>query len=275
MVNRGFCLPVGFKYELKCSCFRRVVQDSVLDSLVGKREGCLRAGSIQRRSVLPNPAPLAAPLCAAPTRPARGVSGFWSRQVVFIRGFCSSIGFNRIWLVRASGETFRRRVFDALGGTRKDCILGGQFCWHTVLPDPAPPHRRAPRRDPPVVCPGFGLGRFRRHVSPSNQKHEQAKFYVNRWRPRDEKRSFLWLLTSGPTPFCLCKPFSCKACSGTDRETKSAVDPRVIRDLSPGRKALFVLGCLPVYRRLFVSVNPFHATVRESSARSSCRHPSP
>ena len=23
-----------------------------------------------------------------------------------------------------------------------------------------------------------------------------------------------WLLTSGPTPFCLCKPFSCKACPG-------------------------------------------------------------
>ena len=23
-----------------------------------------------------------------------------------------------------------------------------------------------------------------------------------------------WLLTGGPTPFCLCKPFSCKACPG-------------------------------------------------------------
>ena len=26
-----------------------------------------------------------------------------------------------------------------------------------------------------------------------------------------------WLLTSGTTPFCLCKPFSCKACPGTCR----------------------------------------------------------
>ena len=26
-----------------------------------------------------------------------------------------------------------------------------------------------------------------------------------------------WLLTSGPTPFCLCKPFSCKACPGIIR----------------------------------------------------------
>ena len=26
-----------------------------------------------------------------------------------------------------------------------------------------------------------------------------------------------WLLTSGPSPCCLCKPFSCKACPGTNR----------------------------------------------------------
>ena len=62
MVNRGFCSFVGFKYELNCSCFRRDVQDNVLDSLGGKREGCPRAGSTQRRPVLPSPAP--------PRRPA-------------------------------------------------------------------------------------------------------------------------------------------------------------------------------------------------------------
>ena len=72
-----------------------------------------------------------------------------------------TIGFlNRISLVRASGETFRRRVFDALESARKGCSLGERFCWQTVLPEPAPPPRRAPRRDPPVVCPGFGLDRY-------------------------------------------------------------------------------------------------------------------
>ena len=40
-----------------------------------------------------------------------------------------------------------------------------------------------------------------------------------------------WLPTSGTTP-CLCKPFSCKACPGTDGGTKSPVDPRFIRGLS-------------------------------------------
>ena len=77
------------KYELDCSCFRRDVRDSVLDSLESKREGCFQVGSTQRRLVLPSPAPPrrpAAPPCVAPTRPARDVSGFWIRQVGFISG---------------------------------------------------------------------------------------------------------------------------------------------------------------------------------------------
>ena len=31
---------------------------------------------------------------------------------------------------------------------------------------------------------------------------------------QDEKRFFSWLLTSGPSLFGFCKPFSCKACPG-------------------------------------------------------------
>ena len=58
---------------------------------------------------------------------------------------------------------FRRRVFDALESTKKDCPLGEQFCWLTVLIDLAPPPRRAPRRDSRVVCPGFGLSRWVEH----------------------------------------------------------------------------------------------------------------
>ena len=40
-----------------------------------------------------------------------------------------------------------------------DFSLGEKFCWQKVLLDPAPPPRRAARRDPPVVCPGFTLDR--------------------------------------------------------------------------------------------------------------------
>ena len=94
----------------------------------------------------------AAPLCDPP-RPARGMYGFWTRQVH---------RFTKISLVRASGEAFRTRVFDALEGGRDDCLLGELFCRHLVLRGPAPPPRRAPRPDLPVVCPGFGLDRFKR-----------------------------------------------------------------------------------------------------------------
>ena len=60
--------------------------------------------------------------------------------------FVPAFGLHRISLVRASGEAFRRRVFDALEGTRDPCLLGEQFCWHPVLPDPARPS--AGRPDP-------------------------------------------------------------------------------------------------------------------------------
>ena len=62
-----------------------------------------------------------------------------------------------ISLVRASGETFRLRVFDALEGARDAFLLAGMFSRRSVLPDHARPPRRAPRPDPPVEFPHFGL----------------------------------------------------------------------------------------------------------------------
>ena len=101
---------------------------------------------------------------AAPSR-----SGQERIPWIFLRGSPHSGSTNsgplhtarsRISFVRASGGSFRRRVLDALGGTRVPCLLGEQFCWHPVLPDPAPPPRRAPRPDSPVICPGFGLSKL-------------------------------------------------------------------------------------------------------------------
>ena len=61
--------------------------------------------------------------------------------------FVPAFGLPRVSLVRTSGETFGRLVFDALEGPRDACPLGDQFCWHhPVLPDPAWPPRRAPPR---------------------------------------------------------------------------------------------------------------------------------
>ena len=63
----------------------------------------------------------------------------------------------------------------------------------------------------------------RRHTSATiHRKHECTKSYLNRMGEHGDGliagttaavRS--WLLTSGQTPFCFCKCFSCKACPGS------------------------------------------------------------
>ena len=81
-----------------------------------------------------------------------------------------------------------------------------------------------------------------------------------------------WLPTSGPPPFCLCKPYSCKACPGTDGGTKPAVDHRFITGLSAvyhrdDKRSSFLAAdqCTDAY---LVSVNFFHARhIREYICR--------
>ena len=101
MVNRGFCSSVGFKYELNCSCFRRVVLDSVFDSLEGKERGLFpgRIDPTACRPIQPRPAP---PLGCAPPRPD---------QPVVCPGFGFDKYLHRISLVRDSKGTPRRSFF--------------------------------------------------------------------------------------------------------------------------------------------------------------------
>ena len=59
----------------------------------------------------------------------------------------------------------------------------------------------------------------------------------------------------------------------TDGKTKSTVDPRFINGLSAEQEALFVPGCRPVERRIFVSVNAFYARhVRECKSTEKQNH---
>ena len=95
------------------------------------------------------------------------------------RSLCSPISLNRVSLARASGEMFRRRVFDALEGTRDACLLGELFCRRPVLPDPASPPRHAlPRPDPPAICPGFrfDMSKYNMFVL------QPAKYIIYPWR---------------------------------------------------------------------------------------------
>ena len=53
----------------------------VFDALEGTRDGCVLREQTHRRPILPGPAPPSRPALRRPTRTARGVSGFWVRQV--------------------------------------------------------------------------------------------------------------------------------------------------------------------------------------------------
>ena len=49
-----------------------------------------------------------------------------------------------------------------------------------------------------------------------------------------------WLLTSGPTPICLCKPFSCKACPGIEPDDTNWIvrGYRILRKMLPAIREL-------------------------------------
>ena len=54
----------------------------LFDRLEGTRVGGLLGGPTRRPGMRPARPHLAVPPCAAPSRPARGMSGFWIRQVI-------------------------------------------------------------------------------------------------------------------------------------------------------------------------------------------------
>ena len=138
-MNRGFCSSVGFKYELDCSCFRRDIQDSVFDSLAGEREGCLLAGSTQRRPVL---ASLALPRCPAVRRPDS--TGPWCVRVL------DSTGLHRIPFVRASEEM--SRTVSSIRWRARGRVVSWPDRPDGVpsYPGPIPPRRPAMRRPDPT-----------------------------------------------------------------------------------------------------------------------------
>ena len=127
-----------FPYEFLFVCFRRDINQSCI-RCPGVQEGRLTLGPIKpsvSRFTQLCPAP---PPCRAPPKPTR-LLYVWVLDITSVLG-----------------ESLRGFVFDALGGTRDACPLCDLFCRRPVLPDPAPPPRRAPRPDPPVVCSVFEL----------------------------------------------------------------------------------------------------------------------
>ena len=87
-LNQTFCSSTDLHRISFVHASEETFRTVVFDALEGKRVGRLLGEPTRRRPVLPRPVPpRPAPLCAAPPRPARGMSGFWVRQVVFVSSF--------------------------------------------------------------------------------------------------------------------------------------------------------------------------------------------
>ena len=118
IVNRSFCSLIRFTWDFVCSCLRRRVQDGC-PRCPGEKGGRLSPGCSNPpprhpallRPARPCPAAPAPPLCAAPPRIARGISGFWNRQVGKRLGKreCITPVRGRTWLCHMAGCCQRRR----------------------------------------------------------------------------------------------------------------------------------------------------------------------
>ena len=112
----------------------------------GGQEGGLSPGRVVPTAFRPTkPRPFSPPPCAAPTRPARSVSGIWIRQVLFLHSVY--IRFRLFVLLGGrSGDVFT--MPRGIRGTLvswADCSVGVR-----ILTDPAPPPRRSAVRSNPT-----------------------------------------------------------------------------------------------------------------------------
>ena len=176
LFNRGvtarqpvIVFPHRFTWDFACSCFWRNVQEFCIRCL-GGYEGCLSPVRTVMSVSHPARPRLADPLCAS-TRPARGMSMFWTRQVSK-RGGCILVDplphsaplcpdpSVEVWVFDST------IVFFAIVFSRTKCEVVNQRKWHfanlphhcsaTVLPI-ANPSLRIPGNA--LLCPNsYALG---------------------------------------------------------------------------------------------------------------------
>ena len=211
-----------FTLDFVCSCFWKDAQATFRRSL-GRYKGLVFSG----RTVLlaPDPArprPAAPP--GAPTRPAHGVSGFWIRQVNSIHAQHVRqeirLSSQQPLLVNLSSP----KPGHTTGGSRRGARRGGRAgSGRTVCQQDCSP------REESFLAFSKASKTRRLNVSPEARTSEIVCKPMEEQNPQlttgssavyhwfiSGTRSALcsWLPTSGTTPFCLCQPFSCKACPG-------------------------------------------------------------
>ena len=171
-VNRLSCSSIGLHRISFVRASGGSFKTVVYDAPGGTRDGFLLGEPTRLRPVLPHRCP-AAPPCAAPPRPARGMSGFWIRQV-------------------ASEQMFKKAAFDALGLENVRSCLG-----RSAAPRlrPAPPHPAAsPCSAPPQPARRIS-GFLIRQIIPGYALHwkglqwRQTSFFANRARNEEQPSS--------------------------------------------------------------------------------------
>ena len=167
------------------------------------------------------------PVSPCSPRPAQFVviSGFWIRQIrrtAFLNIFAKKHFMSGFTIDLSSPKPGHTTGGSGRGAWRS----GGAGSGRTGCQQNCPPRRQAS-----PVPPKASKTR-RLNISPETRTSEIPCKPMEEQNPRltrdsspvyprfiNRTRSALcsWLLTSGPTPFCLCKVFSCKACPGTRR----------------------------------------------------------
>ena len=104
VVCSGFGFDRLVYIELYLFVLRRNCSGQFSSMLWGARGGCLLAESLRRRSVLPGSASPAIPLCATPTRLARGIFGLEILQTVRNRSDSSNTMYRIINPKNVTGE---------------------------------------------------------------------------------------------------------------------------------------------------------------------------
>ena len=114
---------------------KRRAEQLFYSALEGRRGGWLPRRPKCRHLFLPSVAPPRRPLCAVPTRPARCVSGFWTRQVSWLAALLSSEAEKRFSFcrhLRSDPDVLGTLVnFSDSGG---DGILRSLFHFHAGMP---------------------------------------------------------------------------------------------------------------------------------------------
>ena len=223
LVKRGFCSSIGLHRIPLVRSFEKSFRKVVFDALKGTGDSCFVGEPIRQRPVLPDPAPP----CAAPLRPACGMSKFvfykykknnyfehvfvFNTKCIQLTGNQTGYQSHQLLICRIPNPDIPRagRGGAAHGGALGRC--GGRTGRQRVG---SPRKQEDKKTTVPLALRGmedncsnvFSEARTDRGSKPAVD---------NQFITGTTAALRAWLWTSVPTPICFYISFSCKACPET------------------------------------------------------------